>query len=103
MKGRGTVKKNRIFLYDFIQCIPDFRRFSFNHFFGAFYRGYESFLLEAIIDERLEHLQGHFLWQTALVQPQIRSNGNYRAAGIVDPLAEQVLTETPLLSFQRVT
>ena len=99
VKGRGTVQKNRVFLYHFIQCVPDFRCFSFNYLFGAFYRGHKSFLLESIVDERLEHLQGHFLWQATLVQPQIRPNSNYRATGIVDPFAEQVLAEAPLLSF----
>ena len=53
-------------------------------------------------DERLEQLQRHFLRQAALVQLQRRADHDDRTAGVVDALAEQVLTETALLALDHV-
>jgi hypothetical protein len=53
-------------------------------------------------DERLEQLESHLLGQAALVQLQLRPDHDDRAAGIVDALAQQVLTEAALLAFQHV-
>ena len=58
--------------------------------------------LELVVDERLEQLQRHLLGQTALVQLQLGPDDDDRAAGVVDALAEQVLTEAALLALQRV-
>ena len=46
----------------------------------------------------LKQLQRHFLRQAALVHFQLRSYNDNRTAGIVNTLAEQVLTETALLT-----
>ena len=52
--------------------------------------------------ERLEQLQRHLLGQTALVQLQLRAGDDDRAAGVVDALAEEVLTEAALLALEHV-
>ncbi len=57
---------------------------------------------EPVIDKWLEEFQSHFLRQTALVELQLGSDDDDRAAGIVDALAEKVLTEAALLSLERV-
>ena len=43
-----------------------------------------------------------FFGKTALVKLQFRTDDDDRTSGIVDALSEQVLTETALLSFQRI-
>ena len=58
--------------------------------------------VEPRIDERLEQLERHLLRQAALVQLQLRTDHDHRAAGIVDALAEQVLAEAALLALQHV-
>src|SRR5690606_663504 len=52
--------------------------------------------------ERLEQLQRHLLRQAALVQLQVRTDGDHRAARVVHTLAEQVLAETTLLALDHV-
>ena len=45
----------------------------------------------------LEQLQSHFSGQSALVDLQFRTDYDYRTAGIVHTLTQQVLTEPSLL------
>ena len=59
-------------------------------------------LLELVVDERLEQLERHLLRQPALVQLQLGADDDDRTAGVVDALAEQVLTEAALLALERV-
>src|SRR5207244_6361127 len=49
-----------------------------------------------------EQLQWHLLRQTALLEPQLRPDDDHRTTGVVDALAEQVLTEPSLLALQHV-
>src|SRR4030095_11236769 len=57
---------------------------------------------QALHHERLEQLQRHLLGQAALVQLQLRADHDDRTAGVVDALAEQVLTEPALLALEHV-
>ncbi len=59
-------------------------------------------LLQPVIDERLEQLQRHLLGQPALVQLQLGTDHDDRAAGVVHALAQQVLAEAALLALERV-
>ncbi len=52
--------------------------------------------------KRLEQLQSHPPGQAALVQFQLRPDDDDRAAGVVDPLAQEVLAEAPLLTLEHV-
>ena len=54
------------------------------------------------IDEGLEELKRHLFGQTALVQLEVRANGNNRTARVVDALTKQVLTEAALLALDHV-
>jgi hypothetical protein len=54
-------------------------------------------------DKGLEQLERHLLGQAALVQLQLRTNHDDRTAGVVEALAQQVLTETPLLALERIS
>ena len=62
----------------------------------------EALGFEARVDERLEQLERHLLGQAALVELQLRTHGDHRTAGIVDALAEQVLTEPALLALEHI-
>src|SRR4029450_4943893 len=64
--------------------------------------GREALGVEPRVDERLEQLQRHLLGKTALVQLELGTDDDHRTAGIVDSLAEQVLTEPALLALEHV-
>ena len=102
VQGRRTVQENRMFADHFFQNVPNFRTFFFNHAFGRFDGRSMSVQFQLGVNERLEQFQRHLLRQTALLQSQFRTDGNNRTAGIVDALAEQVLTETSLFTLQHV-
>ena len=59
-------------------------------------------LNQLLHNEGLEQLECHFLRQTALVDLQVRAYDDNGTAGVVNALAEQVLTETALLALQHV-
>ena len=43
------------------------------------------------------------LGKTTLIKLEIRTDDDDRAAGVIDALSEQVLTEEPLLTLQRIS
>jgi hypothetical protein len=73
-----------------------------DHLLGLLDRRRVVLLLELVVDERLEELEGHLLGQAALVQLEVGAHDDDRAARVVDALAEQVLAEAPLLALERV-
>ncbi|SYL11092.1 Uncharacterised protein [Klebsiella pneumoniae] len=87
---------------NFIQDIPYDRFFALNHFLGCFNGGCETTQFQLAVDERFEQFQCHFLRQTALMQTQVWTYGDYRTTGIVNTLTEQVLTETTLFTFDHI-
>ncbi len=82
--------------------IPDLRAHAFDHALRALDVVDDAPLDELLHDKRLKELEGHALRQAALVQLQVRPDHDHRAAGVVDALAQQVLTEAALLAFQHV-
>ena len=85
-----------------IENIPHFRLFFFNQLLGLFDSRRQSLRIKARIDEGLEQFERHLFRQTALMQFQFGTHHDHRTAGIVDALAEQVLTETTLLAFEHI-
>ena len=53
-------------------------------------------------DEGFEQFQRHFLRQAALIQLQLGADDDNGTAGVVNALAQQVLTETSLLAAQQI-
>ncbi|MCY1493036.1 hypothetical protein D9M68_268610 [compost metagenome] len=102
VQRRRAVQENRMLADDLVEDIPDFRLFLFNELLGLLDGRGVTLGVEAGVDERLEQLERHLLRKTALVQLQFRTGHDNRAAGIVDALAEQVLTEAALLALQHV-
>ena len=87
---------------DFGQDVPNFGTFLFDHLLRLFDGRREALRFKPVVDERLEQLERHLLRQAALMQLEFRTDDDHRAAGVVDALAEQVLTEAALLAFQHV-
>ena len=55
---------------------------------------------QALHDEGFEQLDRHFLGKAALINFQLGPDDDNRTSGIVDSLAQKVLTETPLLTAE---
>ena len=85
-----------------VEDVPNLRLLLLDQLLGLLHRGGEAFGVEPRIDERLEQFERHLLRQAALVQLQLGTDHDHRAAGIVDALAEQVLPEPALLALEHV-
>ena len=97
-----TVQQYRVFADNFVQDIPNDSFFALNHFLSGFDGGGQATQFQLAVDERFEQLQRHFLRQTALMQTQVWTYGDYRTTGVVNTLTEQVLTETTLFTFDHI-
>ena len=82
--------------------VPDLRALALHHLPGSFNGRDIALLFQARIDEGLEELQGHPIRQTALMQTQLGTNNDHRAAGVINPLAQQVLPEAAALALQHI-
>ena len=102
MKGRGTVEHNRMLLDNAFQNVPYLRTYFFHHSLGALDVMGVTVFHQFFHNKRLEQFQSHFLWQSTLPEPQFRTYYDYGTAGVVNTLAQQVLSETPLLPFQHI-
>ncbi len=98
----GAVEHDRVVLDHLVQGVPDLVAVLLHPGAGHLEGGDHALLLQLVVDEGLEQLQGHLLGDAALVQLQVRVDDDHRAAGVVDALAQQVLAEAPLLALQRV-
>ena len=87
---------------DLFQDVPNDRFLLLHHFLGLLDGGAVSGLFQPVIDERLEQFQRHLLRQAALVQLEFGTDHDDGTSGVVDALAQQVLTEASLLALQRV-
>ena len=81
-----------------LQYIPDLAGFLGKELLGSLNGGDIALLLEPLYDEGLEKLQSHLFGQSTLVELELWSDNDDRAAGIVDPLTQQILPEPSLLS-----
>ena len=102
MQRRRAVEQHRVLADHLIEDIPNLRLLLLDELLRLLHRGGVALGVEPRIDERLEQLERHLLRQPALMQLELRPDHDDRAARIVDALAEQVLAEAPLLSFQHV-
>ena len=102
MEGRGTVEEDRVVLYHLVQSVPDLRGLALDHLLRALDRRDDPLLLQPLIDERFEQLDGHLLRQAALVELELRPHDDDAAAGVIHPLAQEVLSEAALLALEHV-
>src|ERR1700745_1961058 len=87
---------------DLLEDVPSPGTLLLDHALGRLDRRGEAVELELGVDERLEQLERHLLRQAALMQLELGTDDDDRAAGIVDALAEQVLPEAALLALEHV-
>ncbi len=102
MERRRAVEQHRVLADDLFEHVPHFGTLQLDHLLRLLDGGDETALLELVVDERLEQLERHLLRQPALVELQLGTDDDDRTAGVVDALAEQVLTEAALLALERV-
>ena len=102
VKGRGTVKKYRMFFDDFFEYVPNFGAYAFYHAFCAFDVMRVAVVDEFFHNERFEELDSHFFRKTALVEFEFRTYDDNGTTGVVDTFTEEVLTETTLFPFEHI-
>ena len=102
MQGRCAVEHHRMLANHILENVPNHRGFRFNFFLGCLDGCRNTLNFQLVEDEGLEQLQRHLLWQTALVQFQLRANDDHRATGVIHALAKQVLTETSALPLDHI-
>ena len=102
MEGRRAVEQHRMIADDFLEDVPHDGFLHLDHLFGLLDGGAVAGLLEAVIDEGLEELEGHLFGKAALVELELGADDDDGAAGVVDTLAEKVLAEAALLALERI-
>ena len=98
----GAVQENRVALGHFLEDVPDLGGLLLDHLAGAAHGVDEPQLLQSADDEWLKEDESHLLGQTALAELQLGADDDHGAAGVIDALAEQVLTEAALLALEHV-
>ena len=73
VKRRRTVQHDRMLADHLFQDIPDLGTFLFDHPLGHLHGTGHPIEFQLRIDEGLEQLQRHFLWQATLMQLELRS------------------------------
>src|SRR5947209_15761819 len=86
---------------DFLENVPHDRLLPFDHFARLFDGGGVLVFFKLVINERLEQLERHLLWQTALVQLELGADHDDRTARVIDTLTEQVLSKASLFALER--
>ena len=102
VQGGRAVEHHRMLADHLVEDVPDFRLLLLDQLLGLLDGRRQTLGVEPRVDERLEQLERHLLGQAALVQLELGTDDDHRAAGIVDALAEQVLAEPALLALQHV-
>src|SRR2546423_13998641 len=87
---------------DFIENVPNFGRLALDHFLRATHGVDITEIFPSANDERLEQNQSHLLRQTTLMKLEFGSDHDHGAAGVIDALAQQILTETSAFTFEHV-
>ena len=102
MKRRCAIQQHRAILDHFLKDVPDLWLRPLHNALGALDIVCQPAPHQCVHHKRLEQLQRHLFWDTALVQSQLRSHDDHRAARVVDALTQQVLPEPALLALQQV-
>ena len=102
VKSRRAVEKDRVTLGDFREDVPHFGGLAIDHLLGRAHGVAIAKLLEAADDEWFEQGERHLLGKTALAELEIGTDDDDGTTGVVDALAEKVLTETTTLTLEHV-
>ena len=102
VQGGSTVEQDRVTIDHLLQHLHHLIVGALNQLLGRLDVVDDVLADESMDHERLEQLDRHLLGQAALMHFQLRSNHDHRTAGVINTLAEQVLTEATLLAFDDV-
>src|SRR5262245_14356242 len=80
VQSRSAIQEHRMPPGYFVKNVPYLRRLTFNHLFRATYRVDVPEIFQPTNDEWLEKNQCHLLRQPALVQLELRTDDDHRAA-----------------------
>ena len=80
VKRRSAVQEDRVLTNYAVEDIPYCRLLALDHLLCSLDGGCVAHGLQLAVDKRLEELKGHLLRQAALVEPEVRSAGDYRAS-----------------------
>ena len=102
VQGRRPVQHNGPILDDVVQSVPDLGLALVDHLLGGLDVVGQAVGNQLLHDEGPEQLNGHFLGHAALVELQFRADHDNGTAGVVNTLAQQILTEPALLALEHV-
>ena len=102
MQSWRTVQHYRMLLNNTFQHIPNLRSYFFHHSFGTLNVVSIAVLHQLFHNKRLEQFQSHLLREATLVKLKLRAYYDYRSSGIVYPLAQQILSESSLFTFEHI-
>ena len=102
VKRRCTVQHDGMLVNHFFENIPYDRILVLNHLLGSLDGRSQSAKFKLVEDKRFEELKSHQFRQTALMQFQVRTDGNNGTARVVNTFTQQVLTEAAALTFDHV-
>ena len=102
VQGRRAVEQDRMLLDDVLQGVPDLGLLLVDHLFGGLDVVGDAVLNQLLHDEGAEQFDRHLLGHAALIDLEIRADDDNASAGVVDTLAQQVLTEAALLALEHV-
>src|SRR5690606_22598640 len=83
MQGGRTVEQHGMLADYLLENVPDLRALLLDHALGGLDGARHAVELELGIDERLEQLESHLLRQAALMQLELGTDDDHRAARIV--------------------
>src|SRR3989344_43654 len=99
MERGGAVEEDVFILDDVLQNVPHLAMTFEDEAFRRFHV-VRKFLADDLADyERFKELHRHFLRQSAVIHPEIRTDDNHGATRVIDALAEEVLAESSLFSL----
>ena len=102
VQGGGAIEEDRVLADHLLEDVPHLRAFPLHELLRRLDGGRFPAHLELPVHERTEELQGHLLRQAALVELEGGADHDHGPSRVVDPLAEQVLAEAPLLALDHV-
>src|SRR5215210_9362549 len=76
VQSRSAIQKHRVLANHLFQNVPNDRLLPFHHLARLLDSGGVRLLLELVVNEWLEQLERHLLWQTALVEFQFGADNN---------------------------
>ncbi len=102
VQSRCTVQQYRMFLDYLFQNVPHRVGSTLYHALSTLNVSCFTAVYQTLHNEGFEQLQSHFLRQAALIHLQLRADDDNGTAGVVNTLAQQVLTETALLALEHI-